>query len=84
MIWMNLILLLAIVKAFKTWRYYLEGRKHKVFVLTNHNNLRWFIDTKSLSSHQVRWTQELSRYHFQIDYCQDKANRAVNALFRFP
>ena len=31
--------LLAIVEAFKTWRYYLEGCKHKVFVLTNHNNL---------------------------------------------
>ena len=32
--------LLAIVEAFKTWRHYLEGCKHKVFVLTNHNNLR--------------------------------------------
>ena len=30
--------LLAIVEAFKTWRYYLEGCKHKVFVLTNHKN----------------------------------------------
>ena len=31
--------LLAIVEAFKTWRHYLEGCKHKVFVLTNQNNL---------------------------------------------
>ena len=46
--------LLAIVEAFKTWRHYLEGCKHKVLVPTNHNNLRWFMDTKSLSSHQVR------------------------------
>ena len=42
--------LLAIVEAFKTWRYYLEGCKHKVFILTNYNNLQRFINTKNLSS----------------------------------
>ena len=56
--------LLAIVKAFKTWRHYLEGCKHDLLVLTNHYNLRRFIDTKSLSSRQFRWVQELSRYYF--------------------
>ena len=76
--------LLAIVEAFKTWRHYLEGCKHEVVVLTDHNNLRRFMDTKSLSSKQVRWAQKLSRYHFQIDYCQGKANGAADALSRFP
>ena len=47
--------LLAIVKAFKTWRHYLEDCKHEVFVLTDYNNLRYFMDTKSLSSRQVHW-----------------------------
>ena len=42
--------LLAIIEAFKTWRYYLEGCKHNILVLTDHNNLRCFMDTKSLSS----------------------------------
>ena len=45
--------LLAIVEAFKTWRHYLEGCKYKVLILTNHNNLCQFMDTKSLSSCQV-------------------------------
>ena len=72
--------LLAIVKAFKTWRHYLEGSQHEVLILTDHNNLRRFMDTKSLSSRQVRWAQELSRYHFRIDYCQGKANGAADAL----
>ena len=76
--------LLAIVEAFKTWRHYLEGCKHEVLVLTDHNNLRRFMDTKSLSSHQVRWAQELSRYYFRIDYRQGKANGAADALSRFP
>ena len=47
--------LLAIVEAFKTWQYYLESCKYKVLVLTDYNNFRQFMDTKSLSSRQVRW-----------------------------
>ena len=76
--------LLAIVKVFKNWCYYLEDCQYKVLVLTNHNNLRRFMDTKSLSSRQVRWAQELSRYHFRIDYRQGKANGAADALSRYP
>ena len=39
----------AIVEVFKTWHHYLKGCKYKVFVLTNHKNLCWFMNTKSLS-----------------------------------
>ncbi len=76
--------LLAIIEAFKTWRHYLEGCKHEVLVLIDHNNLQRFKDTKSLSSRQVRWAQELSRYHFRIDYRQGKASGAADALSRYP
>ena len=41
--------LLAIVEAFKTWRNYLEGCKHEMLVLTDHNNLWRFMNTKNLS-----------------------------------
>ena len=60
--------LLAIVKAFKTWQHYLEGCKHKILILTDHNNLRRFMDTKNLRSKQVHGAQELSCYHFCINY----------------
>ena len=75
--------LLAIVKTFKTWCHYLEEYKHKNLVFTDHNNLHYFMDIKSLSSWQVRWAQELSQYYFQINYCQDKVNTAIDALSRF-
>ena len=75
--------LLAIVEAFKTWRYYLESYKYEVFVLIDHNNLCWFIDMKNLSSRQICWAQELFWYHFQIDYSQRKANTTADALSRF-
>ena len=42
------------------------------------------MDTKSLSSKQVRWAQKLFQYHFWIDYHQGKANTAADALSRFP
>ena len=76
--------LLAIVEAFKTWQYYLEACKHKILVLTDHNNLCRFMETKSLSFHRVWWAQKLSLYPFQIDYCQGKANGTANALSHFP
>ena len=74
---------LAIVEAFKTWRHYLEDCKYKILVFTDHNYLCRFIDTKNPSSRQVWWAQELSRYDFQIGYCQGKANGAADALSRF-
>ena len=47
--------LLAIVKALKIWRHYLESCKHEVFILTDYNNLHCFMDTKSLNFQQVCW-----------------------------
>ena len=76
--------LLAIVEAFKTWRHYLKNFKHEMLMLTNHNNLCRFMETKNLSSCQLWWAHKLSRYYYQIDYCQGKANGAADALFRFP
>ncbi len=42
------------------------------------------MNTKNLSSRQVQWAQELSRYHFRIDYRQGKANGAADALSQYP
>ncbi len=48
--------LLDIVEAFKARRHYLESCKYKVLILTDNNNQCRFLDTKSLSSKQVRCT----------------------------
>ena len=47
--------LLAIVEGFKPWRHYLEGTALTVLVLTNHNNLKKFMETIRLSGRQIRW-----------------------------
>ena len=46
--------LLAIVEAFKNWHHYLKSCQYEVLVLTDYNNLCRVMDTKSLSSRQVR------------------------------
>ena len=58
--------LLAIIASFKEWRVYLEGAKHKIQVFTDHKNLLYFTSTKELNRRQVRWSEELSVYDFQI------------------
>ena len=74
---------LAIVFAFKQWRHYFEGAREQVLVLTDHRNLSRFMTTTKLSSRQVRWAQELSRYNFVIDYRPGSKNPA-DGLSRRP
>lgn len=45
--------LLAFIKAFKIWRYYLKNYKYELFIFTNNNNLRHLIDIKNLSLKKV-------------------------------
>jgi len=68
--------LLAIVEAFKQWRHYLEGSAHTVTVLTDHNNLRYFMTTKELNGRQARWAEKLARFDFQIIHRPGKSNPA--------
>ena len=75
--------LLAIVEDFMTLQHYLEVCQFEVLILTNHNNLRLFMNTKSLSFRQVRSVLKLSWYYFQIHYHQGKANLVVDALLHF-
>ena len=75
--------LLTIVKAFKMWHHYFEDCKYEVLILINHNNLRCFMDTKSLSSRQVRWAQKHSQYYSWIDHGQSNVNAAADTLSRF-
>ena len=52
--------LLAIFKAFRIWRHYLEGSVTPVNVVTDHKNLEYFSTSKVLTQHQARWSEFLS------------------------
>ena len=58
--------LLAIVMAFKQWRHYLEGSWYPIEVITDHNNLKYFMTTKELNGRQARWALRLAAFNFVI------------------
>jgi hypothetical protein len=58
--------LLAIVSSVKHWRHYLQGIHFDI--LTDHMNLKWFMDTKSLNHRQVRSYLVLSQYDFTLTH----------------
>lgn len=76
--------LLAIVKAFEEWRPELQGTEEPVEVITDHKNLEHFTTTKLLNQRQVRWSEFLSDFRFQISYRPGKKATIPDALSRLP
>jgi len=74
--------LLAIVRCFECWRPELQGAHHKITVITDHANLRYFMTTKQLSRRQVRWSEFLSQFQFAIKAVPGKENGKSDALTR--
>ena len=68
--------LLAIIEVFKAWRHYLLGVHVTVVVLTDHNNLKYFMTTKTLNPRQARWAETLAQFDFEIRYQTGKSNPA--------
>ncbi|KZZ87013.1 Ribonuclease H-like protein [Ascosphaera apis ARSEF 7405] len=73
--------LLAIVRAFETWRPELLGVANPAKVVSDHQSLRYFMSTKQLSARQARWAEFLSQFNFQITYAPGSTQKA-DALTR--
>src|SRR5260370_17086528 len=54
--------LLAIFKAFKNWRHFLEGSAKVIDTVTDHKNLEYFTSSKKLSHRQARWPEFLGQF----------------------
>ena len=67
----------------KTWRHYVEGAAHPIRVLSDYNNLKYFITTQSLTGRQARIAEHLAAYDFTIEYKKGTANPA-DGLSRRP
>jgi len=73
--------LLVIVAMFKHWWHYVKDSYHTVKVLTDHNNLKSFMNVWKLNERQVRWVMRLSICNFEIAHRSEKTN-LINALSR--
>ncbi len=74
--------LLVIVSMFKHWWHYVKDSYHTVEVLTDHNNLKNFMNVRELNERQVRWIMRLSICNFEIAHKLEKTN-SINALSRW-
>lgn len=68
--------MMAIVESFKHWRHYLEGNPHQIEVLSDHQNLRTFMNQPKLSGRQARWCMYLAPFDFLISHRPGKRNPA--------
>jgi hypothetical protein len=74
----------AIVKSLEQWRPECEGSVHPIKILTDHNNLEYFMTSKLLNRSQTRRSEFLSRFKFKIIYRQVKQGQKPDALTRMP
>jgi hypothetical protein len=74
--------LLAIYKAFRTWRHYLEGAPLPINVVTDHKNLVYFSTTKLLTQRQARWLEFLSAFNMAIRFRPGRLGKKPDSLTR--
>ena len=74
--------LLVIICAFEEWWPELEGSAFSLKVITDHQNLKYFMSTKQLFCHQAQWSEFLSRFNFKIVYQPEKQEAKSDALTR--
>lgn len=74
--------LLAIVRAFEEWRPELAGTADRVEILSDHQNLRYFMSTKVLNRRQARWAEFLSEFNFRITHRPGKENTKADSFTR--
>ena len=74
--------LLAVIKALKAWRHWLEGAKHPFLIWTDHCYLEYMRATRRLNPRQARWAMFFTRFVFTLSYRPGSQNVKADALSR--
>jgi RNase H-like domain found in reverse transcriptase/Reverse transcriptase (RNA-dependent DNA polymerase)/Integrase zinc binding domain/Retroviral aspartyl protease len=74
--------MLAIYDSITHWRHYLFGSKFTVW--SDHITLQYFAKQPKLNKRQIRWSEELTPFKFDIIYKPGKQNIIPDALSRTP
>jgi len=72
----------AIVAAFKEWAYRLMLVDDRILGYTDHKNLEYFNNTKTLNRRQHPWAEFLQPFNFKVIYKEGLFNEKANALSR--
>ena len=73
--------LLAIINCLKTWEAELMSVS-QFSIITDHKNLRYFMSMRRLNERQMRWSDILSQFNFQMTYRPGKQAIVPDALSR--
>lgn len=68
--------LLAVVRAVKAWRHYIESTKRRILVLTDHKSITQDLNSKGDNRRFNRWLLLLGQYPIEYHYCPGKDNPA--------
>ena len=70
----------AVVWAIEKFKYYLGGQRFTV--ISDYNNLKWWLKQPHDSGKQARWSLKLQEYDFSIEYKKGVQNRVADGLSR--
>lgn len=76
--------MMAVIRALKAWRVYLEGLPKKFEIITDHKNLEYWKEPHDLSRRQARWARYLSRFDFDMTHKPGALNIAPDGFSRRP
>ena len=74
--------MLAIIKATKCWRHYLEATPYAFEIHTDHNNLTYFMQSQNLSKWQACWQLWMSHFNCLLVYQKGTSMHVANPLSR--
>jgi hypothetical protein len=75
--------LLAVIRALKAWRHYLQGTVHNVTVMTDHKNLTYFRSPQNLNRRQARWLLFLADFDLTLEHIPGPKMAPADALSRY-
>ena len=74
--------LLVIFKAFKIWRYHLEGLAYSIDIIIDYKNLKYFSTTKVLIQRQAQWSKYLFQFNLVIRFCPGRFDTKLDVFTR--
>ena len=71
------------IHGLEEWQHILEGTKHKVEILNDHQILTYFCTTQNLNHHQAHWSLYLSCFDFELIHHSGRHSAKPDALSRW-
>ena len=66
----------------KVWDAELRSISKGFNIITDHKNIEYFIKKQRLNERQIQWSQEFTRYDYQVKYRQGKEAVLPDTLSR--